>query len=198
MDQIDLWPAVSRMLAILAVGHGSMQTIAKILSVSKHDRINNAGRLVEASSWLALTISSILIFHPYIRPDVATEGGKRRLSLTGPAALSDAIQTYWACAVLATVSVFFLHFAVRNAQRVDFSGAQVGVPALIGSMPIIVYFDMFLEEIFPSYRSLPAASHLIQAALLVGAVICVILTGRAIATTNKREKLLSFLFAPRL
>ncbi|SKW02708.1 Uncharacterised protein [Mycobacteroides abscessus subsp. abscessus] len=57
---------------------------------------------------------------------------------------------------------------------------------------------MFLEEIFPSYRSLPAASHLIQAALLVGAVICVILTGRAIATTNKREKLLSFLFAPRL
>lgn len=172
MDHQDLWPAVSQMLAVLTIGYSSMMLISKAFCLSASTVSTFIGKLVEVAAYLALISSSILILHPYVRSDLATEDNQRRPSVHGSTAITWAIQTYWYCAGLALASVCALWFAVRSARKPFNKPADhvfgVMTPALYGSLPILVYLDMYLEEIFPNYQSVFVHNKLFQLIVLIG------------------------------
>lgn len=157
MNQPDHWIVISRMLAVLTVGHSTMICIGKVCALFQRDGAKIAGTFFEGAAYMAMVISSILILHPFMRPDAATPNGAARLLLGEADSLSASIRIYIWSAVVSLACVTGIYKTIRICwfkweNRSD-EAMYLGLWSLLAVSPMFVYLDMFLEEINRSYHT---------------------------------------------
>ncbi|ADG97393.1 hypothetical protein Srot_0917 [Segniliparus rotundus DSM 44985] len=116
-DQVDLWSTVSKMLAVLTIGHTSVMLVSKLFGLSESKIPKLVSKLVECGAMMALVTASALLVSTFTRSDGKVSDEDAVLLRSTSYTISQALKLYYVCAGLAFVTFALLYLCFRLAKN---------------------------------------------------------------------------------
>lgn len=179
MNQPDLWPVVSKMLAVLTIGHTSMMLLSKLVGLSESKWPKFLGKLIECVALVSLVCASAVIVKTF------TETGNNVPELLGIAfstgTIAQSLVTYFLFVAISFVCSGLVYVGLALArstmlQRLLLPGVGRFLEVLLGwiittqgLLPICLAAEFLLDLANPGGRRMYFYISVL-AALLLGAV----------------------------
>ncbi|SKR19030.1 Uncharacterised protein [Mycobacteroides abscessus subsp. abscessus] len=116
MNDPDLWSVVSKMLAVLTIGHTAMMLLSKIVGLSESSWAKFGGKLIECVALLSLLCTSAL----FVQTFTESANNLPPNALTAPFAvntIAQALVTYFLLVVICFASTAFIYFGLALARN---------------------------------------------------------------------------------
>lgn len=130
MNDPDLWSVVSKMLAVLTIGHTAMMLLSKVVGLSESRWTKFGGKLIECVALLSLLCTSALFVQTFT--ESANDLPPNVLTTTFAVnTISQALATYFLLVVIGFASVGFIYVGLALARSTT-------VEALLGGFGKVI------------------------------------------------------------
>ncbi|AMT69261.1 MULTISPECIES: hypothetical protein [Mycobacteroides] len=116
MNDPDLWSVVSKMLAVLTIGHTAMMLLSKVVGLSESRWTKFGGKLIECVALLSLLCTSAL----FVQTFTESANNLPPNALTAPFAvntIAQALVTYFLLVVICSTCAAFIYIGLALARN---------------------------------------------------------------------------------